>query len=398
MFGSYIGVLRTPAVSPGFVAVFLSAVTLGMMNLTIVLLIGQWSGSLSAAGVISGVFSIGNAVGLTIQGSLIDRFGSRRVIAVAGGLCAAALVLFVAAGTNGGPLWVIGALVMLAGLAVPAVTAAVRAWLPLVLAGSARNTSYALLSVLFQAAVTVGPLLVSLCLIAGTIEDAGVTAAAVIAAATILYLSRRSPDERQQRSPRNVERTRPRGGVPAGLLTILGSAATVGAVSGVLIVALPAIAVNAGAVALSGVLFAVLAFGEVVGALIYGIRSWTVSYSRQLFAAQLLAATMFLTLTFLAGWPYALLPAMFLCGMAIAPVSILLSALLDNVLPPRGLARGYSLLVATSLGGTAAGTAAAGYLAETMQPAGLLLVPPTILILAASWSALRHRTLKPDQP
>ncbi|XAS68615.1 MFS transporter [Micrococcaceae bacterium Sec5.7] len=389
---SYATVLKSHGVSPRLAAVFLSAVPIGMLALTMVLTVERWTGSLAAAGTVSALFSLGNACGLGFQGALMGRLGSRIVIGIAGGACAASIAAFVMIGNAGGPVSLIAALALIAGVSIPAVTSAVRAVLPELLDGEDDKTaSYALLSVLFQAAVTIGPLIVSACLIFATPDTAGVIAAVVIAAACLLFV-RQQPPARPHVKRDEVSSKKPKW--PSGLVTVLGTTSAIGVVSGVFIVALPAITTRADAPALSGLLFAFLAIGEVVGAFVYGARTWPWPRREQL-GVFLIGATVVFSLAVLASlWPYSLVPAMFLCGMAIAPISIILSTLLDDVVEPGELARAYSLMVAVSLVATAAASALTGALASiASSPMLLLFIVPAAISFSYAWSRWRRDTL-----
>lgn len=125
--------LRTSEVTVRLSAVFVSAITIGMMSLTVVLCVVRWTGSFALAGAAGGLFSLGNAAGIALQGRLLDRARAGVVLSVAGAVCLASIVTFVAAGLVGAPPAVVLAAAAVAGCSVPALTAAVRAWLPAVL-------------------------------------------------------------------------------------------------------------------------------------------------------------------------------------------------------------------------------------------------------------------------
>jgi hypothetical protein len=71
---------RNPSLRPGYRSVLLSAIPLGTITLGLVLSVESWTGSLSVAGLITALFTLGN-LGQTAQGLLIDR-----VVVVAAGL------------------------------------------------------------------------------------------------------------------------------------------------------------------------------------------------------------------------------------------------------------------------------------------------------------------------
>lgn len=393
MFGAYSPVLQTRRVRPRLVAMFLSAVPLGMLSLTIVLSVQEWTGTLSAAGSISALFGAGNAIGLSVQGPLMDRVGSRRIVIAAGATCTAALLGFGAVGALGGPLWIVAVMAGTAGVSVPAITTAVRAWLSYALVDeSLRGTSYALLSALFQGAVTIGPVLVSLSLLLHGPEIAVGLGALMILSATIVFAlaSGRqaspvgmrpdaAPDVRVVRSP--------------GLWTICGAAALEGLAVGVTAVAIPGVMTEAGVAALAGVGFAALALGEVLGALVFGARSWPGRRSAQLPVVQAGVAVIAVLIHLASGQPWLLVLVMVGAGLIGAPGSILRSTMLDDVAPASAIARSYALLVAVGLVSGAAGNALAGQLVGHTGVRDLLLIPPLAIGMAAVLVTARRSTL-----
>ncbi len=394
MFGPYSRILRAPHVRSRLGAVFLSSMPLGMLSLAIVLCAHEWTGELRAAGLLSGLFGLGNAVGLTLQGWLVDRRSARTVILMTGSTCSSALLGFVAAGVFGAPLWVVAAAGGVAGLSVPAITAAVRSWLPGVFADDGvRGTSYALLSALFRGAVTLGPLLVSAAMVLGGPEIAVVLAALLIMAATCLF-SFAGPRTAAQKPAASAPGEDSGTFLTPGLLTLLVSAGFIGFAVGVIAVAVPGVMTSAGASVLAGLAFAALALGELLAALGFGARNWPGQRRTQLLVAQPLVACM-AVLVFLAGpHPWFLVLVMFAAGVVRAPVSILQSSLLDDVTPKTHLGRSYSALVAVTLVSHAAGSAAAGVLADRAGAHQALLAPVITLLLASLWIAMRYPTLK----
>lgn len=394
MLGAYSSVLLAHRVRSRLVAVFVSAMPLGMLSLTIVLCVQEWTGSLRAAGSVSSLFGLGNAVGLGLQGWLMDRVGSRTVAMTAGGVCTAALAGFALAGAHGGALWKVTLLAGVAGVSIPAITTAVRAWLRFTFSNeSLRARSYALLAALFRGAVAIGPVLVSLALILHGPTLAVGMAAVMIMAATLVYVLTGDRQTQYRVSEPNAPREGPL--VSAGLRTLLVAAGFAGLAVGVTAVAIPGVMTAAAAAALAGVAFAALALGQVLGALVFGSRSWPGPRWLQLPVIQTIAALVAVAVFLVSQQPWLLVLVMLIAGFTMAPISVLKSALLDDVAPPRALARSYSMLVATGLVSAAAGNALAGNLSELTGVHGLLLLPPITLGLASAWTASRHHTLKP---
>jgi MFS family permease len=396
----YLTLLRTSDVTVRLGAVFVSAITIGMMSLTVVLCVVRWTGSFALAGTAGGLFSLGNAAGVALQGRLLDRARGSVVLGVAGAVCLSAVVGFVAAGSAGAPPAVVLTVVAVAGCAVPALTAAVRAWLPVVLdAETERTASYALLSVVFQAAVAVGPLLVSACVVLAGPELGALVAALLIGIATALYLSRDLsractdlPAARSGRARAGRARTGGRA-VTSGLLLVLGVAGLTGLGFGSLLVTLPAAMADRGAPAMSGVLFAAIAVGEMCGALAYGARRWSGARSRHLLLCLAVLGVAYATAAAVAPWTASLIPVLVLSGAAGGPVAIVLSALIDDVVADGAVGRAYSLLVGTGLVAIAAGSATAGHLVDPATATQLLAVPAALSLLAAGLVVVGRRSL-----
>ncbi|UQN28650.1 MFS transporter [Brachybacterium kimchii] len=402
----YSTILRTPGAARRLLALLLSALPLGMLSLTIILSVQEWTGSLRAAGTVSALFGLGNAIGLTVQGALMERRGERGLLLVTGTSCAVALAMFTTVGVLEGPLWALGVLALTGGTCVPAITAAARAWLPLAFAEpTERSASYALLAALFQTAVAVGPLLLSLALLLhGPVLALALSATAILAAVLVFALprdERRGPDtSAADVEPPRARRVDPerraarRSRLSPGMLTILCAEALGGIAVGATGVAVPAAMDSAGRPVLVGVGFAALACGEVLTALIIGARP--IPTHRRMILPLALAGSAFSALLVLlsAASPGLLVLAMMILGASTAPATLAKSALLDVVSTADAVARGYSQLVAVSLISAAAGSALAGQLSDALSPLGLLVVPVASLGLAAAWTASRMRTLR----
>lgn len=374
-------------------AVLAAAVPLGMANLAVILCVQEWTDSIRTAGMLAGLFGFCNAVGLLVQGRLIDRLNPRRVVAPAGVVSTASWLGCVWVGNGGGPIVLVAVLLAVAGVTVPAVTAAVRAWL----AGavddpSSRVAAYALLSVLFQIAVTVGPLLVGVSLLLGGAPLALVVVAGLTALAVGIFVG----------GPRR-EVSRPKKASAAGLnrqmVPLLMSAALVGLAMGVTAVALPGITAEAGAPAVAGALFAAAAAGEVLGAFLYGGRRWQRDRWRQLGCVLAAAAAVAVVVAAVAVLAvvevWALAPVMLIVGVVGAPVSIVMSALLDDLVPKAALGSAYSLLPWPGSWFLSWWPPVWSRGRLAMGVRGLLMLPPAalaaaVLVVAARWWLVRR--------
>ncbi|MFC7619786.1 hypothetical protein [Microlunatus sp. GCM10028923] len=392
MLQPYRKLWSTPAVVPALSAVFLSALPIGMASLAIILSVQQWTGSLQWAGTLAGVFGAGNALGLLIQGRLLGGRNPAKLIMIMSLLSAAGFASLIMIGYADGPPVIMIGVVGLAGLSVPAITTAVRAWLPtVVLDPAGRTAGYALLTVLFQGAVLIGPLLVSLA-VAIALPAAGLGLIAVLMlGSAVLYRSavRSRGGTTRPAAARSGSGSRWWRG---GLGWLLGINACVGLAAGVTAVAIPGVTSAAGLAFLAGAIASAGALGDVAGALGYGARGWPGRPMTRLAVVTGVAAAMAALAWAVAGVPWLLLFTGFCGGLLAAPLGVLLSGQLDRVVPAPDLARGYSSLVCAGLLAGAAGSGLAAAALPYLGERGLLLLPPVALLGAvgvavpARWS------------
>jgi MFS family permease len=374
------------------VASFLGALPIAMLGLGALLLVRSTTGSFAAAGVVSGAFSIGNAVGLVPQGRLIDRYGQTRVLVIGGLLCPAALVGFIAATTLHEPLPVSALLAVLAGATLPPTTSSMRVlWPRLVTDPALRTTAYTVMATQFQVAMVAGPLLVSALVLAGGPAVAVLVAAGFAGAGGLTFAaapaSRRS--YRRTAAPAAVSRR----WLGAGMYTLLVAGFAAGVASGMMTVSVPAVAAAHRSTPLAGLLFAALSAGELLGGFVYGARGWRLRTVRRLVIGQAAAALCIGGLALLTGTPAGMLAAMLAVGASLAPTAIASSALLDDIAPAGSLARAYTTLVAVGLLGLAAGSATGGTLGAALGARLVLLLAGGVFGLATLWTVIRTYTI-----
>ncbi|MDT0444329.1 MFS transporter [Streptomyces johnsoniae] len=374
----YVDVLRTPGLRVPLLATVIGALPLGMLGLSLLLYAHERTGSLAVGGLATAAFGLGNAVGLSAQGRLIDRYGQPKVVAAAGLACAILGIFLVTAA----PLVDWRGFVVVAGAGmgagIPATTGSMRVLLAeLVREGEARTAGYALLAVLFQLAVLTGPLLTSLLLVAAGPEEAVLAGGFLACGAALLFAGTRA-----SRTWRPLRGSVSRGGARTGkglavlLLLMAGAGVSAGAVA----VAVPAAALSLGSAADSGMLIATSSAGQIIAGLAFGAVSWRWSHARLMLVA-LAGSALAVGLAAWAANSLALLfPALFLVGLCGGPSAIASSALLDTLAPRSALTRAYTLMVSVWLLGDAVGNAVSGVVA------GSLGHRPT-LALGACWLA-----------
>ncbi|GAA4173575.1 MFS transporter [Gryllotalpicola koreensis] len=348
-------VVGTRALHAGFVAVIASALALGMLPLAIILSLR--SESLSLAATAAGAFGVGNACGVLLQGRILDRHDPRLVISLSAAVTGAGLGMFAAAA----PLGAVADLVLLcvAGLGFPAITAAVRAQLPIALSRQPERTAaYAVLSLSFQGSIACGPVLAGV--LAPVLHPRGaIGVAASLVVVSLLFFARSS-----EGGARMPQRARPRAGslrraIPLFLISA-GVALPVGALS----VAVPAVVDEASHESLIGWVLACLPIGEGVGALVYGSIRMRGTPQTHVIVSLLLVAAVYCAGTLVASVPLLLSSAILLAGLLSSPIAIGISTQLDTLVPD-AISSAYSGVVAASIAGSAAGSVVAGALVGT---------------------------------
>jgi hypothetical protein len=351
---TYGRLLRHPSTSLSLLAALVGAIPIGMWPLAIVLGELDRGGSPADAGLVAAVFGVGNAIGVVTQGALLTRVRATLLLPAFAALGVVAAVLLQGDATLAGAA--------LAGIAIPAVTPAVRGRFATSLQRSDRPGAYALVNVLFQAGIAIGPLVAAWLAATGLVRWAPpIAAVGGLVAAGLLVVAHRG----STRTPLERPATAPGVGAAwTGVLALLGVAAAAGFGIGTLQVLVP---VRSGA-ATSGAAFAVLALAEVAGAVLVGGRVGSRHAFRLIVGGTVGMGAVYLVLG--AGVPA--VPAAVVLGLATAVQSLGSALALDRFVPPSRVPAVFSLQIAILIVGAAAGSLVAG------------TAPDAVLALAAS--------------
>jgi hypothetical protein len=188
-------------------------------------------------------------------------------------------------------------------------------------------------------------------------------------------------------------RTRPVGVLTPGLLTLLTANFGAGLGAGLASVAVPAVAVAAGAASLAGLLFAAQSAGDIVGGFLYGGRRWRLPVPYRLMACQTATVVGTGLLVLSTRQPLAMLPLMFAIGLFQAPGSIAGSTLLDVVVRKGALGLSYTSVVAAGLAGNALGSSVGGGVQHATGTRMLFAIAAATTAAALVQTYWRRRTL-----
>jgi MFS family permease len=378
-------VLNVPGARFQAVAGLVAQLTQGVTAIGIVLVIHQHDGSLALAGAVAGAESIAAGIARPAQGRLMDVRGAGLVMVVCGLVHPAALCAIVGLSLAGAPGVLLLGLGVIAGLALPPVSTAMRvAWGETVPAED-RTAAYSMVYLTQELSLLSGPLLFSL-LTAGASAALGLAVVAVLsgAGAAAFALSVRSAHWRAASPPQERAGSVLRS---AGIRWLLAAAILLGGVIGTVQVGVPAVAIAHGAPAAAGLLIALLSVGGVIGALSYGARRWVSDPAARLVALMGLisvSAALMITTPSLPVLGVLLLIA----GLGVNPALTTLSLLVDREISGPTASEAFGWLSTGIATGTGAGSAIAGVLVQHRDDARPAFVAAAVAAVLATGAAI----------
>lgn len=361
---------------------------IGIYTLPLLLSVQEATGSFAAAGVAGGAFSLGVAAAAPLRGRLIDRRGARAALPALAVVSAVALAL-VAVLAHDAPVAVLVVLSGVSGAATPPLVASMRLeWQRLLGMGDERlGAAYAFESALQTAVFVAGPLLAGLGIATiGARASLGASAALLLVGSLVFaVVAGAVPEEGAARGRSPIR-------LP-GVLTLALMTALADVGLGGIDVIVAAFAEDRGTPELAGVLLAVGAAGAIAGALVYGMRPWSLPLSTQLV---LLSAAGAVTIGILAlpSGPLALGVLLFLsCGPSAAQWSAA-SVALDAAAGGRAGAEAFTWLSAANSVGVGVGIVLGGAAVEEWGTGVAFLLVASGPVLAAVLLLARRGTLE----
>lgn len=394
---------------PLLLATFLARLPISMTLIGLLTLVTVTTGSVAAAGLVSGAFALGEALGGPVIARFADRHGQRLPVLITALVDTALIAALVIAVIADAPLAVLIALAALGGLCLPQVGPMARTrWVVLIRKGPEhglereRSVSAAMSveGVLDEASFVLGPALV------GILTVTMSPTASVIGAAVLLGVFG---------TVFALHPTAPAGSapVPGGGGRILRPALLVltvpmfcqGLFFGGMSTGVTAFADNAGHGDLSGLMYAVMGTSSAVAGLLMASLpvGFTLTARTRVAAAGLALLTLPL---YLEHGPATLAVTLFALGFAIGPHIVSLFGLIERAAPPERLSQSMAIVLSCLILGQALGSMVAGALADTHghhgafalgTAGGLVSLAVTTLAMRGHWYRRRNESA-PEAP
>lgn len=382
--------LRVPGALKFYLAAAPARIGIAMTGLGIVWLVHGSTGSYAVAGSVTGGFAVAEAVGGPQVARLIDRLGQPRMLPIILLTHAMAIALLIGLTVSQSSVWMLIVAGVLAGGSLPQIGAQTAARWSYVLRGDpVISSAFALESLGTSLAFLVGPALIgTVSALASPVAGSILATGLVLAGGLSLAVQRRTAPPptagAQQVSSARLLRK--------GFLMFVGTTTAVGLFFGSMQVSVTAFAVGRGSESLAGPLYSVTSLVGLIAGIAYGARRWQLPARTQFVAA--MAVLFVTTLPLLAvDSPLALGLALALPGLALAPIQVLSSVLVESEVEPAVLTQAFTWLNSGSAAGVAMGAAVAGRAVDASGPqSGFgLAIAATLLATAMAVVVYRDR-------
>ena len=382
----------------------LARLPIAMASIAFLLYVQRTTGSFSGSGLVSGSVLIGVACGTVAQGRLIDTFGVRRVLGPVLGLFSLVAAVNFWAVEAHAPVVVLAATALLFGVTQPSVSPASRTvWAKEVPVGRVLEAALSYEAVSLEVFFILGPALAGILAALPWPGTALLVTVVLLVGGSLAFLATPLVGRAGRSGARGVERQSERraGRIASrellrnpGMHTLVLIAAGFGVLLGTVEVIAPAVAVDAGHLALGGALVGAWSLTSVMFGLVYGTRPWPRTLPRR--APFLLAA--FAALIGLMAIPHHLagfVIMLLIAGTLITPQATLHSLLVSQVAPAAAAGEAFAWVVTAVTLGLGLGQGIAGPLYSGFGAAPALLGAAAVGLLIAGFAWLRRASLHP---
>lgn len=377
--GSYTDLLKTPGVGRIIAAQLTARFPFGMLSLAFLLHVERVHDSYTAAGLVLGSMSIGQAIAGPLTSRLMGRLGMRPVLTVTLVVCAAAIIAMALLDLA---IWQFVVIGFVSGLSMPPVQPAVRTIYPKMVPSSQLTPLFSLDASAQEIIWVLGPVLTTFVSIQISTVAGILTAAAFLIGGGVWFIA--SPEVGRVRIPRSRRRLGAVLAKPPVLLATVVGFLLVGACA----------ALEAGVVAVfgeggteSGVVLAIFAAGSLVGGLTLG----HIPISRWATARRMLIVTIGMGLAAFSTDFWWLSVTLFLAGVGIAPALAALFTITAASVRFSDTAEAYGWVGTGQLIGAALGSAIAGVQIDEAGPTAAIVVAALFAFVGFVVPALGRR-------
>jgi len=355
MMQAYRAIFQVPGSLAFSCAALVGRMAMALTGLGIISMLSQMHGEYTLAGAVAATFALAMALIGPQVSRLVDRYGQSKVLPVAAGISATAMLALVLLARERAPVWTLFVCAALVGC-MPSMSAMVRARWTALLTAPALQTAYALESVLDEVSFIIGPPL-AIGLSAGWFPEAGLLAALLfllVGVGAFVCQTRTEPAVRTTAS-RHAASPLTAAGMPLLLLLMFA----MGVIAGTIDVASVAFADAQGTPATASVVLSAYAIGSCLAGLLFGARQPRMALTRLLLGFGV--ATALSTLPLLAVVSIAsLATVMFVSGLFFAPTLIVAMTLVENRVTSAKLTEGLTWMMSGLGAGLALGAGVCG--------------------------------------
>nr|WP_272979815.1 MFS transporter [Nocardiopsis kunsanensis] len=382
---------------PLLTATFLARLPVSMSLIGLLTLVTVRTGSVATAGLLSGVFAMGQAAGGPVIARFADRYGQRHPVLVMSLVDAVLMAVLVFAVNAAAPLPVLLLLAVLAGVCLPQVGPMARTrWVGLIDSGPGRGlerersvgAAMSVEGVLDEAAFVLGPALVGVLTVTLSPSASVLGAAVLIGVFGAVFALHPT-------APTGSTPSVGRGGrvITPALVVLAVPMFAQGLFFGGMSTGVTAFASASGYGDLSGLMYAVMGTSSAVGGLL--MASVPVTFALTARVRWAAGALFVLTLPlYLPHTAVTLAAAMFVLGWVIGPHIVSLFGLVERSAPHARMSQAMSVVLSCLILGQALGSMAAGSLADLLghqgafalaTAGGLVSLATTTLVMRARW-------------
>ncbi|MFT0762036.1 MFS transporter [Actinomyces sp. F1_1611] len=392
MFGRYREILSLPGALKFSIAGVFARFPMALVGISIILMVKQLYGNYALAGAVSAAGVISFAVGAPLLSRLVDAHGQARIMVPSLIISGISLSILTVAAMNQADPWILLVTSAIGGATSGSMGALVRArWAFVTDRPGQIQAAYSLEAAFDEVVFVIGPVLATL--MATSIHPtAGLWLAVLLVVfGGLWFLSQRKTE------PPVIKHDAHVGGRSVMLnpamivlaLTYVGAGALFGAND----LAVVAFTEEHGQPGLAGVLLAVFSFGSLIGALVYGARTWRWPLWK-LFGVGVFVLGLGVSTFVFANSLVMLAIIMVLTGLVVAPTMTNVSTVVQRIMPSSRLTEGLAWMSTAMNIGVSIGAGVAGPVVDVQGAHGGFVV-----VIGSAWlmvlaMALGLRTLR----